>query len=142
MFRLFLFLSLSVLPVFACATPIEIKQVDNDCMRIDIRRLGEYDSSVVHIELTDVQTGKVLWEVDPISGKPAALIAAWDFCVGKNKRIPTTFWGDKEYLQFSITDGGESFVLVRGKKYRVKVEGYAHNMLGVATFSLPKSTTP
>lgn len=133
---MYLALSLTAVLVSACGTKAPIKAkptTDKGCLAFDIQKLGEYSTMVARLEVIDAQSGEVLWEASPLPGK-VARVAQIEFCEGSNARAPHLI-GDKDSLQYTVKDGGDSFSLAKGREYLLKVTSPEHRRVGTEAFT-------
>lgn len=136
--RLLLNVSLSLIIFFlsACGVPLKIKHSkEDDCLIFDIQKWGEYATMIELIELIDTQENSVIWSAQPQPGK-FARIAYIKLCQGANPIIPKMN-GDADALQCSTINNSDSFTLMSGRDYQLKVFSPEHRQPGKTIFSFP-----
>ena len=107
-------------------------QINESSVQIDVRRLGEYGTSVSRIVLISIDDSSVLWEA---VNTEAPQIPGFELQIGENPPMPKNLTD----FGFSCVHPGTSghFRLDRGVGYRVTVFSKSGKRSASADFELP-----
>jgi hypothetical protein len=109
---------LGLLFVLACgisAPPLRL-QSRQGLLEVGVQTLGEYPTSLSRIEITESQSGQVIWQVLP-SGK-FFQIHFFELQQGRNLGKLDLFWGDARTV---VPRDGQPFFLDPDTEYKVRV---------------------
>lgn len=115
------------------APPLRLAQRGSE-VTIDVRTLGEYQTTVGRIRLTDVAERRVVWEIVAASGTPQ--IHKLTLSTGAN---PARLASKQAEGYRVVTPAGDSFLLESGRRYLVEVWGaHTDGRPASGTFQLDK----
>jgi hypothetical protein len=127
----FLFVAIVLLSNSACMAPPLQVEAHPGSVVVNLTSLGEYPSAIARIELTDVETGAAIWEVERV----AKVANLWKFSLvaGTNSLAPEGLPKDAYRVVKPINT--EVFLLSKDRAYRVAVEG-TNGRTAQASFSI------
>lgn len=136
--KVFVFLTLLIYFFSACETspPIKIKSLNGNCLSFDFQKLGEYSTMIDSIEIIDVESNTILWTAKPLQ-ESVVRISGLELCKGTNLKKIKIF-GDSDQLAFSVMGNKDSFTLIEGKIYSIKVVSPEHKRIATVTFNFPR----
>jgi hypothetical protein len=129
---LFLLLLCSVLVVGCGQWPPLSVSVDNFGVQVDVRRFGEYSTSVSRVRLSLADTSEIVWEA---VNSDSPQIPGFRLVIGENPQLPQNL---SEFGFRSVIPTGDSgFHVRKGVMYRIEAWSKSQKRVASETFLFP-----
>ena len=99
------------------APPLHLVRAPGQIL-VDVQTLGEYQTTVTRVRLTDLNHATVVWEIT--AGNGGAQIHALTLKAGENLAKIDADFGTYRVI---VPEGADRFVLRSGTKYRIELWG-------------------
>jgi hypothetical protein len=100
--------------------PVDLDAPHDGRIVAHIDYLARVPGDIARIRISDAGSGAVLWDVRPVSGKPACWNRCWNLTLQAGENA-ASFRAGPQQFQAQVPHGSASFVLARGTRYRFEV---------------------